>query len=192
MNTDSLKENEKSQPESSHSKDSIEESSQTLSFIPKAPFPKRLIPIKRGSQYGDILEVFKQVNINIPFLDVIKKIPAYSKFLKNLCTAKRNTNVPKKLADRSVKIPKESQSLPGPQKLFRPLDWDIPFDPGKLRFKWTGPFTVRTVFSHGAVEIENSKSGNVFKVNGQKLKPFLELTPPEVEETLFHDPIYRG
>ncbi|KAM6553764.1 hypothetical protein CsatB_014526 [Cannabis sativa] len=145
MNTDSLKENEKSQPESSHSKDSVEKMSQTLSFIPKASFPQRLIPIKRGSQYGDILEVFKQVNINIPFLDVIKQIPAYSNFLKDLCTAKRNTNVPKKLADRSVKIPRESQSLPRPQKLFRPPDWDIPFDPGKLRSKWIGPFSVRTV-----------------------------------------------
>ncbi|XP_062096956.1 uncharacterized protein LOC133802624, partial [Humulus lupulus] len=43
-----------------------------------------------------ILEVFKQVSINIPFLDAIKQIPAYSKFLKDLCTVKRNTNVPKK------------------------------------------------------------------------------------------------
>ncbi|KAM6543169.1 hypothetical protein CsatB_007616 [Cannabis sativa] len=145
MNIDSLKENEKSQPESSHSKDSVEKMSQTLSFIPKAPFPQRLIPSKIGSQYSDILEVFKQVNINIPFLDAIKQIPAYSKFLKDPCTAKRNTNVPKKLADRSVKIPKESKSLPRPQKLFRPPDWDIPFDPGKLRSKWTGPFSVRIV-----------------------------------------------
>ncbi|XP_060972217.1 uncharacterized protein LOC133038172 [Cannabis sativa] len=119
---DSLKENEKSQPESSHSKDSVEESSQTLPFIPKAPFPQRLLPIKRGSQYGDILEVFKQVSINIPFLDAIKQIPAYSKFLKDLCTAKRNTNVPKNafltgqgtetniydtsVSDRYVKIPR--------------------------------------------------------------------------------------
>ena len=92
-NKDSLKEDEKSQPECSQSN----EPSQPLPFIPKAPFPQRLIPIKKGSQYGDILEVFKQVSINIPFLDAIKQIPAYSKFLKDLCTAKRNTNVPKKV-----------------------------------------------------------------------------------------------
>ena len=64
--------------------------------------------------------------------------------------------------------------------------------PGKLRSRWSGPYTVRNVFSHGAIEIENSKTGNVFKVNGQRLKPFLELTPPEVEETLLHDPIYQS
>jgi hypothetical protein len=40
--------------------------------------------------------VFKQVQINIPFLDVIQQIPSYAKFLKNLVTVKRKTNVLKK------------------------------------------------------------------------------------------------
>jgi hypothetical protein len=44
----------------------------------------------------DILEVFKQVQINIPFLDAIQQIPSYAKFLKDLITVKRKTNVPKK------------------------------------------------------------------------------------------------
>ena len=43
-----------------------------------------------------MLEVFKQVRINIPLLDAIQQIPAYAKFLKDLCTFKRTTNVPKK------------------------------------------------------------------------------------------------
>ena len=30
------------------------------------------------------------------------------------------------------------------------------------------------MFSHGAVEISDTKNGNDFKVNGQRLKPFLE------------------
>ena len=46
--------------------------------------------------------------------------------------------------------------------------------PGKLRSRWTGPFIVKNVFLHGAVEIENPKNGNVFKVNGQRLKPYLQ------------------
>ena len=53
--------------------------------------------------------------------------------------------------------------------------------PGKLRSRWTGPFIVKTVFSHGAVEIENPKNGNVFKVIGQRLKLVLENFPPEEE-----------
>ena len=30
------------------------------------------------------------------------------------------------------------------------------------------------MFPHGAVEISDTKNGNDFKVNGQRLKPFLE------------------
>jgi hypothetical protein len=39
------------------------------------------------------LEVFKQVQINIPFLDAIQQVPSYAKFLKDLVTIKRKTNV---------------------------------------------------------------------------------------------------
>ncbi|KAL5543353.1 hypothetical protein UlMin_007137 [Ulmus minor] len=67
-----------------------------LEFEKETPFPQRLVPKEKGTQYSDILEVFKQVRINIPFLDAIKQVPAYSKFLKDLCTVKRKTNVPKK------------------------------------------------------------------------------------------------
>ena len=40
-------------------------------FVPKTPFPQRLINPQKSAQFGDILEVFKQVQINIPFLDAI-------------------------------------------------------------------------------------------------------------------------
>ncbi|XP_077210832.1 uncharacterized protein LOC143846285 [Tasmannia lanceolata] len=43
-----------------------------------------------------ILNVFKQVQINIPLLDAISQVPTYAKVLKDLCTQKRITNVPKK------------------------------------------------------------------------------------------------
>ncbi|CAH9138395.1 unnamed protein product [Cuscuta epithymum] len=46
--------------------------------------------------------------------------------------------------------------------------------PGKLKSRWTGPFLIRQVFSHGAIELENPKSGNVFKVNGQRVKRYLK------------------
>jgi hypothetical protein len=62
--------------------------------------------------------------------------------------------------------------------------------PGKLKSWWTGPFIIRTVFSHGAIEIEDPKNGNTIKVNGQRVKPFLELRSLEVEATLLDDPIY--
>nr|XP_017225158.1 PREDICTED: uncharacterized protein LOC108201377 [Daucus carota subsp. sativus] len=43
-----------------------------------------------------VLEVFKQVKVNIPLLDAIQQIPSYAKCLKELCTHKRTNHVPKK------------------------------------------------------------------------------------------------
>lgn len=57
--------------------------------------------------------------------------------------------------------------------------------PGKLRSRWKGPFVVRSVFSYGTIEIEDPTNGTTLKVNGQRLKPFLELKSLEIEMTPF-------
>ncbi|KAL6348084.1 hypothetical protein AAG906_039239 [Vitis piasezkii] len=44
----------------------------------------------------EILEVLKQVKINIPLLDMIKQVPTYAKFLKDLYTVKRRIKLSKK------------------------------------------------------------------------------------------------
>jgi len=44
---------------------------------------------KKEDKEKEILEVFKKVKLNIPLIDVIKQIPKYAKFLKELCTTKR-------------------------------------------------------------------------------------------------------
>ena len=62
--------------------------------------------------------------------------------------------------------------------------------PGKLRSRWVGPYIVHIVYPHGAVEITNPENGNTFKVNGQRLKSFLEnFVNEEVGEELV-DPVY--
>ncbi|XP_023728377.1 uncharacterized protein LOC111876080 [Lactuca sativa] len=45
---------------------------------------------------------------------------------------------------------------------------------GKLRSRWIGPFVVIKTFDHGAVEIQSEETGQIFKVNGNRLKPFYE------------------
>lgn len=65
-------------------------------YKPKAPFPHRLTKKKDEGQFEKIRETFSQVKINIPLLDAINQMPPYAKFLKELCTTKRATNVPKK------------------------------------------------------------------------------------------------
>ena len=74
-----------------------------IPYEPKAPFPERLkAPShfgKQGEKIQDMMETFKQVKVNIPLLDAIKQIPAYAKFLKDLCTQKRKNrkHIPKKV-----------------------------------------------------------------------------------------------
>ncbi|GFS40869.1 hypothetical protein Acr_00g0070960 [Actinidia rufa] len=60
--------------------------------------------------------------------------------------------------------------------------------PGKLQSRWSGPFVVHVISSHGAIEIRNLRNGSVFKVNGHRLKPYLELETREVECVDLHDP----
>ena len=63
--------------------------------IPSAPHPYRLRTPKKVNNHSDIYELFKQVKLNIPLLDAIKKILSYAKFLKDLCTVKRKLGVNK-------------------------------------------------------------------------------------------------
>ena len=51
---------------------------------------------KKISNASEIFEVLRQVNVNTPLLDMIKQVPTYAKFLKDLCTIKRGLNVSKK------------------------------------------------------------------------------------------------
>ncbi|XP_059458327.1 uncharacterized protein LOC132187923 [Corylus avellana] len=51
------------------------------SFVPKAPYPERLKAPKKSAQFAKILE----------------QVPSYAKFLKDLITVKRRTNVLKKV-----------------------------------------------------------------------------------------------
>ena len=44
-----------------------------------------------------ILEMFNKVKLNVPLLDAIQQVPSYAKFLKDMCTKKEKTNVPKKM-----------------------------------------------------------------------------------------------
>ena len=63
---------------------------------PIVPFSNRLATNKTNAQMEKIREIFNQVQINVPLLDVIQ-VPSYAKFLKDMCTKKKKTKVPKKI-----------------------------------------------------------------------------------------------
>ena len=60
------------------------------------PFPQVLRKKKNPVNQTEMLEVLRQVKVNIPLLDMIKQVPTYAKFLKDLCTVKKGLNVHKK------------------------------------------------------------------------------------------------
>ena len=60
------------------------------------PFAQALRKRKNSVNQTEILEVLRQVKVNIPFLDLIKQVPTYARFLKDLCAVKRGFNVNKK------------------------------------------------------------------------------------------------
>ncbi|XP_026451885.1 uncharacterized protein LOC113352256 [Papaver somniferum] len=77
------------------SKSPSEEDTPERVYIPAAPFPQRLAK-KKPSTYAEILDIFKQVKVNLPLLDAIKHVPAMAKLLKEMCSVKRDASVHKK------------------------------------------------------------------------------------------------
>ena len=73
----------------------VEQEKDKASHVPSAPYPHRLRAPKKVNNHSEIYKLFKQVKLNIPLLDVIKQIPSYAKFLKDLCTVKRKLGVNK-------------------------------------------------------------------------------------------------
>ncbi|KAL6321954.1 hypothetical protein AAG906_035865 [Vitis piasezkii] len=54
--------------------------------------------------------------------------------------------------------------------------------------RWTGPFIIHDVQSNGVVELLNFNSTRTFKVNGHRLKPYMESFSRDKEEFILLDP----
>ena len=53
------------------------------------PFPQRLQKARREEQFSKFLDIFKKIEINIPFVEAINQMPNYAKFLKEILSKKR-------------------------------------------------------------------------------------------------------
>ena len=58
----------------------------------------------------------------------------------------------------------------------------------KLKSRWTGPFIIHQVHLNGSVDLLRSKDSRVFKVNGQRLKPYAVQHTADKEEIPLLDP----
>ena len=96
-------------------------------------FPPRLQKARREEQFSRFLDIFKKIEINIPFAEVINQMPIYAKFLKEILNKKRKIAVEgivNLTATYSVVI---QQKLPA--KMKDPNSFTIPCSIGKYEFK---------------------------------------------------------
>ncbi|CAM8982267.1 unnamed protein product [Rhodiola kirilowii] len=60
--------------------------------------------------------------------------------------------------------------------------------PGKLRSRWTGPYTITRIFNHGALELKSLTGGDRFKVNGQWVKHYHDEVDLTVQQFDLDEP----
>ena len=60
--------------------------------------------------------------------------------------------------------------------------------PSKLKLRLTEPFTIHQVYLNGSADLLNSKDNRMFKVNGQRLKPYAVQHTADKEEIPLLDP----
>ena len=67
-------------------------------------------------------------------------------------------------------------------------DSKIHLFPGKLKSRWIGPFIVQQAYPNGSVDLLNLNDRRIFKVNGQRVKPYIVQQSADMEEILLSDP----
>ncbi|XP_073119732.1 uncharacterized protein [Henckelia pumila] len=85
------KESEPATPRKTASKfsDSTQPPTSQSNIVIPPPFPTDLKKAKLDSQFAKFIELFKKLNINIPFADALMQMPSYVKFLKEILSNKR-------------------------------------------------------------------------------------------------------
>uniref|UniRef100_A0A1S4DHB3 Aspartic peptidase DDI1-type domain-containing protein n=1 Tax=Nicotiana tabacum TaxID=4097 RepID=A0A1S4DHB3_TOBAC len=100
---------------------------------PPPPFPQRLQKVKNNTAYKTFLDIFKQMQNNIPLIDILQEVPKYAKYIKDIVENKRRL-----VEFESVALTEECtlrMQSKVPQKL-----------------KYPGSFTIKISFGKHAVE----------------------------------------
>ncbi|XP_075098830.1 uncharacterized protein LOC107785474 [Nicotiana tabacum] len=84
---------------------------------PPPPFPQRFQKVKDNAAYKKFLDILKQVQINIPLVDILQEVPKYAKYIKDIvantrrlaefetvalteeCSSRIQSKIPHKLKD---------------------------------------------------------------------------------------------
>ncbi|XP_057803421.1 uncharacterized protein LOC131018730 [Salvia miltiorrhiza] len=85
-------------------------------YKPPVPYPSRLKNEKLDQQFTDFYNMLAKVNVNLPLLDVIRNVPAYVKFFKELASKKRKFVDNEKILVSEVANSIMQQPLPPKQR----------------------------------------------------------------------------
>ncbi|XP_074315015.1 uncharacterized protein LOC141651193 [Silene latifolia] len=113
----------------------VEEPQQQVvrTYVPPVPFPQRLARAKLEQKYGKFMDMMKGINITMPFIDAVKEIPSYGKFLKELISNKNSLS-----PTTTVNLSKECSAIlmnEAPQKLEDPGSFSIPCKIGTVHIE---------------------------------------------------------
>ena len=70
-------------------KENLGKKKEVKDYNPQAPFPQRLQKARLGEKFSKFLNMFKKIEINIPFLEALTQIPYYAKLMKEILSRKR-------------------------------------------------------------------------------------------------------
>ena len=71
-------------------KENLGKREEVKDYNPQVQFPQRLQNAKLEDQFFRFLNMFKKIEINIPYSKVLTQMPHYAKFMKKILSKKRN------------------------------------------------------------------------------------------------------
>lgn len=98
---------------------------------PMVPFPQRVKGNQQDKQYAELYNMLSKVEINLPLLDVIRNVPSYAKFFKELCSKKRKFDRHEKIFASEVTNSVLQHNLP--PKLKDPGSFNVLITLGKQK-----------------------------------------------------------
>ncbi|KAG6499847.1 hypothetical protein ZIOFF_039642 [Zingiber officinale] len=99
------------------------EHSTPLPFPQRSVQPRKEMEEEKAREYQELVKLFSKVEVNVPLLTMIKQIPKYAKFLKDLCVHKKKLK-----GNELISMGKNVSALlqPVPQKCEDPGVFTVP------------------------------------------------------------------
>ncbi|XP_070009564.1 uncharacterized protein [Nicotiana sylvestris] len=118
-------------PKATHESKKNDETSEPVEAARSPPpFPQRLQKKNNDCMSSKFLSMFRKVRLNIPLVDVLRKIPKYTKYIKDIVTHKRTLTEFKIVALTKEFTSRVQNKLP--QKLKDPGSFTIPVRIGNI------------------------------------------------------------